>query len=224
MADEDKIKNLDNIFEKAISLSNAHIEKKIMIPYEPIIPDDKTPPHNPVRKNLDFDLYGCPKEIMQASSGIYALTESDASFHVTPEAVPNCMSFLISTCGNSTHPILSLKHILDKINPSSGKICYYKEGYDIAPRKSGFPKTIEGLIRKYYEQFDISKYRFNAEEVKQFQYDFYFYEPSRFTQKMASILGIEWPLSEEDKRLGMWLEGKEFALKNGNGHSEKEKG
>jgi hypothetical protein len=95
-------------------------------------------------------------------------------------------------------------------------VCYYKEGYDISPKKSGFSKTIEALIKKYHEQFDVLKYRFNAEEIRQFEYNFDFYDSSKFTQKMASILGIGWPLSEEDKKPGIWLDNKEITYKNGN--------
>jgi len=221
--DENKLKTLEEIFRESISLSKAHIEKEIIIPYEPIATAENTPPHNPLRKNLDIDLYGCPEEVMQASSGIFALTESSSDFHITPETNPNCMSFRICTCGNKTHPILSLRNVLEKLDPTCGKICYYKEGYDIAPRKSGFPKTIEGVIKKYYELFDISRYRFEAQEVKQFEYEIYFYDPLRLRQKTASIIGVEWPLNEETKKTGIYIDDREFVLhKNGNGNgSEK---
>jgi S-adenosylmethionine/arginine decarboxylase-like enzyme len=203
---------------------------------------------NPVEKNLDVYFYGTPKDVISdyklidevmsnainlsranilekivrpippGASGIYLLTESEAAFHTTPETIPNFMSFKISTCGNKTHPIIALKYLIEKLNPVAGIVCYYKEGYDISPKKSGFSKTIEALIKKYYEQFNALKYRFNAEEIRQFEYNFEFYDSSRFTQKMASILGLEWPLSEEDKKLGIWLDGKEIACRNGNGN------
>ena len=205
---------------------------------------------NPVEKNMDVYFYGTPKEtisdyklidevmsntiilskanilekivkpIAPGASGIYLLTESEAAFHTTPETIPNFMSFKISTCGNKTHPISALKYLTEKLSPAAGSVCYYKEGYDISPKKSGFAKTIEALIKKYHDQFDALKYRFNAEEIRQFEYNFDFYDPSRFTQKMASILGVGWPLSDEDKKLGIWLEGKEvYKNGNGNGHT-----
>jgi len=220
MVDENKIKNLDEIFSVAIEKSNAHIEKKILLPYD--IKIDEKNPFNPVEKALHIYLLGCPPEIMHSASGIYALTESSADFHITPETNPNFMSFRICTCGNNTHPILALRNVLEKLNPSAGKICYYKEGYDISKRKSGFPKTVEGIIKKYYEQFDLAKYRFEAQEVKQFEYDFYLYNPARLTQKMASILGVEWPLNDETKKLGIYIDDKEFQ-KNGNGNGNGEK-
>ena len=205
---------------------------------------------NPVEKNFDIYLYGIPNEIIinyqfidevmsnaiklskanihkkivepinPGASGVYLLTESEAAWHTTPETIPNFMSFKISTCGNKTHPILCLKYILEKLNAISGKISYYKEGYDIAQRKSGFPKTISIMIKKYYDQFDVLKYRFEAQEAKQLQYDFYFSDPLKLTQKIAAILGIEWPLNDETKKLGIYLDDKEFQ-KNGNVNGEK---
>ncbi len=184
---------------------------------------------NPVEKNLDVYLYGIPEEIIkdinyiddtmcnaiklsnahtknkivekigEGCSGVYLLLESEAAFHATPETNPNFMSFKISTCGNNTHPILALKYILERINPIGGKICYYKEGLDIVNRSSIFPKTISSIIDKYKKQFYVKNFKFEPSQVKQFEYDFFFYDIEKITKKIASILGVKIPLEKEVK-------------------------
>jgi S-adenosylmethionine/arginine decarboxylase-like enzyme len=221
---------------------------------------DDNEDHNPVEKTLDIYFYGIPQEIISdykfidevmdeaiklsgatiyrkiveplppGASGVNLLLESESAWHATPETVPNFMSFKISTCGYKTHPMSALRYPLEKLNPSSGKICYYKEGLDLDKRRSGVQKTIDGVINKYYNQFDISKYRFephilkdtHTDKIVPYYYDFYFYDPLRLTQRMASEERFKWPLTEETRRLGIWIYGEEFIHhKNGNGNGHK---
>jgi hypothetical protein len=138
------------------------------------------------------------------------------------------MSFKISTCGNTAHPMLGLKYILEKLKPASGKISYYKEGLDLDKRKTVHERTLEAILTKYQDQFDISVYRFEPRKkyekdivagkeifTEALDYaDFYFYDPARLTQRMCSENRFDWPLNDETKKLGIYMEnGTEFLLK-----------
>ena len=58
-----------------------------------------------------------------AATGLYALQESELSWHTTPEKKPNFMSYKISLC-DKLNPLFCMEHLMSEIKPAAGKNCF----------------------------------------------------------------------------------------------------
>ena len=115
----------------------------------------------------------------QGVSQAYVLGESHFNSHSSPQY--KYISYTVSTCGSETHPFLAAHYILEKFNPSSGEILYFKHGMDRVNKSVIFPKSIESFVKKpdYIPQFNLANYQFIGRELKACFYDFLFWDSSR---------------------------------------------
>ena len=130
------------------------------------------------------------------------LSTSAEQVHASPEDLLNLI-IKVSTCDTHTHPIKSLRYVLERHDPIGGKISYYKEGNDRVNTASVFPRSAEYLVKKYESEFDTSKYLFAIDDVRLFQKDIFFYDPSRVGKRILSKLGFNYSDVKEREK-GMW--------------------
>ena len=131
----------------------------------------------------------------------------DAGLHTSPDY--NFLSIMLRTCGNKTHPFMTVKHILDELNPIVADIKYFKKGIDLKISDSNFPKSIFSLLSKYNNQIDENKYTTYPQQLKIEDYDILCIDKKRIDDPLIKYIKKEHDL---DISVKLNSTGKDYLL------------
>jgi len=113
----------------------------------------------------------------------------DSGLHTSPDY--DFLSIMLRTCGNKTHPFMTVKYILNELDPVIADIKYFKKGIDLKISDSNFPKSIFSLLSKYKDQIDESKYTTYPQQLKVEDYDILCIDKKRIDDSLIKYIKKE---------------------------------